>query len=143
MHIMNVTDAWESMPTPHDAKDPWEDLYKDVYFYDDITGYSLEQDRAAEARKLEMEFSRKMQCEFHALRIRAAKLNSLINIPSVEKASLQHMHRWQLAGGPACATNTYDQRIGLLATSLDEAVSLAFITQTLQELHRPDRLLHD
>ena len=59
MHIMNVTEAWESLPTPHDAKDPCEDLYKDVYFYDDITGYSLEQDRAVEARKLEMEFFRK------------------------------------------------------------------------------------
>ena len=61
MHIMNVTKAWESLSTPHDAKDPWEELYKDVCFYDDITGYGLEQERAVEARKLEMEFFRKMQ----------------------------------------------------------------------------------
>ena len=73
------------------------------------------------------------QCEFHAPRIRAAKLHSFINTSSLEKSSMHYMHRWQLAGGFACATSTCDQSIGLPATSLDEAASLAFLTQTLQE----------
>ena len=60
IHVMNITKMMENMPTPHEAADPWEELYKGVNFYDDITGHVMDQKRAVAARKLEMDFFKQM-----------------------------------------------------------------------------------
>ena len=59
-YVMNVANMMENMPTPHEEADLWAELYKDVSFYDDITGYAMDQEKAIAARKLEMDFFRKM-----------------------------------------------------------------------------------
>ena len=60
IHVMNITKMMENMPTPHEAADPWEELYKGVNFYDDIIGHVMDQKRAVAARKLEMDFFKQM-----------------------------------------------------------------------------------
>ena len=50
-------------PSPHAGEDPgiWaEELYAGREFFDDVTGHSLNHGLAVEARKLEMQFFRKM-----------------------------------------------------------------------------------
>ena len=50
----------EDMETPHDDE-KWNDLYKDVTFYDDVNeGKELDKDMVMKARKLEMKFFKKM-----------------------------------------------------------------------------------
>ena len=59
--VMNATDVFEEMATPRDPTDPWEDLYKDVYFYEDVMGQILDQAKAIASRRLEMDFFKKMK----------------------------------------------------------------------------------
>ena len=40
---MNITEMMESMPTPHEAVEPWEILYRNVNFYDDVIGNQMNQ----------------------------------------------------------------------------------------------------
>ena len=58
---MHVTDVFEEMATSHDPTDSWEDLCKDVYFYDDLTGHILDQVKAVASRPLEFDFFKKMK----------------------------------------------------------------------------------
>ena len=60
--IMQVIPQGPSQPSPHDAEqqDAHDCLYDNVHFFDDLTGHKLEKERAIAARKLEIEFFRKM-----------------------------------------------------------------------------------
>ena len=54
--VMNVIDVFEDMATPQDPTNSWEDLYKDMYFYDDVSGQILNLSKAIASRRLEMDF---------------------------------------------------------------------------------------
>ncbi len=60
--VTDVTREVDAMPTPHeDDEDHWTALYRDVDFFDDVTGCMMDKDRATEARKLEIKFFKDME----------------------------------------------------------------------------------
>ena len=56
--IRDLLEVYE--PHPHDDRETMEFLCSGKEFYDDLSGKWLEKDRAIEARRLELEFFRKM-----------------------------------------------------------------------------------
>ena len=60
IHVMNIAKLLENTPTPHEAAHPSHELYKGVHFYDGITNHVMDQERAIAARRLEMDFFKKL-----------------------------------------------------------------------------------
>lgn len=72
--LLNVDDN----PHPHDDIEEYKTLYRDLEFYDDIYGRPLDKELATRARKLEMDFFKKMKAHSKVERSVAKQLGAKV-----------------------------------------------------------------